>query len=356
MAGNIVVLVPGNLQTRTGGYEYDRRMIAGLRVRGWRVEVQALDSSFPHPDAPARQHAARVLAGIPTDTVVLVDGLALGALADEAAHEASRLRIVALVHLPLADEFGLDRETACRLQASERAALAVTRLIVVTGRSTVGALAKYGIAPERIVVIEPGTDRPTLARRTSSAQVTLLSVGALTAGKGHDVLFRALAAMPTRDWTLICAGSLDRDRTTADRLRTQLRQSGLGDRVTLTGELDAEDLEACYHDADLFVLATLHETYGMAVAEALAHGLPVVSTTTGAIPQLVTRAENGTAAGILVAPGDVGAMTAALSTLISDRQMRERCAESARQVRDRLPTWDGAVEQMAAALEDVNRG
>jgi glycosyltransferase involved in cell wall biosynthesis len=316
----VVMLVPGNLQARTGGYEYDRRMIAGLRARGWQVDVRELDSSFPHPTGAAREHAARVLAAIPPGTLVLVDGLALGALPREAAHEASRLRIVALVHLPLADEFGLDPDTASRLQASERVALGAARLIVVTGRSTVGALSKYGIASGRIVVVEPGTDRAPLARRSSGPVVNILSVGALTAGKGHELLFRALEALSGRNWTLVCAGSALRDWTTAERLRAQLRQSGLADRVTLKGELDAGALEACYLEADLFALATLHETYGMAVAEALAHGLPVVSTTTGAIHDLVSG-DNGMA-GILVPPGDVDALTNALSTLISDERAR----------------------------------
>ena len=182
----------------------------------------------------------------------------------------------------------------------------------------------------------------------------LLSVAAITAGKGHEILFRALEAVPNRDWLLTCAGSLDRDPSTVERLRTRLRASGLDDRVSLAGELDAGALEVCYNSADVFVLATLHETYCMAVAEALAHGLPVVSTTTGAIPELVGAGGNGEPpAGLLVPPGDVGAMTAALSKVLGDARVREQLAEGARRVRDRLPTWDEAVDKMAAALNDV---
>lgn len=354
MTREIVVLVPGRLATRTGGYEYDRRMIAGLRERGWSVDVRELDGGFPYPTSAAREHAARLLAAIPAGTIVLIDGLALGSLPAEVERDASRLKIVALVHLPLAAEIGLDRETAGRLEVRERRALAAAALIVVTGRSTVDVLAKYGVARDRIAVVEPGTDRAPLARGSTGAPWRLLSVAAITAGKGHEILVRALEAVPNRDWLLTCAGSLDRDPSTVERLRTHLRASGLEDRVSLSGELEADALEVCYDGADVFVLATLHETYCMAVAEALAHGLPVVSTTTGAIPQLVGAPGDGEQpAGLLVPPGDVEAMTAALSKLLGDARVREQFAEGARRVRDRLPTWDEAAGRMAVALNDV---
>jgi len=354
-AMTLTVIVPGHLDTRTGGYEYDRRMIAGLRDRSWLVDVRELDGPFPHPTSAALEHAARVLAAIPDGTIVLIDGLACGSLPAEVEHEASRLKIVALVHLPLAAEVGLDRETAARLALSEQRALAAARRIVVTGKSTVDALAQYAVARDRIAVVEPGTDRAPLSHGSTGASVHLLSVGAITAGKGHEILFRALEAIPPYDWRLTCAGSLQRDPSTVERLRAWLRASGMQDRISLAGELDGGALELSYDGADVFVLATLHETYCMAVAEALAHGLPVVSTTTGAIPELVGASDNGEQpAGLLVPPGDVEAMTAALSTLVGDTRARGQFAEGARRVRDRLRTWDEAADKMAAALNDVS--
>jgi len=331
---------------RTGGYEYDRRMVAGLRARGWSVEVRELDDLFPHPADPALDHAARVLAAIPDGLIVLIDGLALGAMPAELEREASRLRIIAIVHLPRAAEVGIDRDTAARLEAGERRALAGAALVVATGRSTVATLADYGVARDRIAIVEPGTERAPLSRGSAGSSLHLLCAATLSAGKGHDILFRALAAVPHRNWHLTCAGSLDRDPPTGERLRAQLRADGLEDHVSLVGELGAAALAACFEAADLFVLATRHETYGMAVAEALARGLPVVSTTTGAIPKLV-----GDHAGLLVPPGDIGAMTDALSQVLGDARLRSRLAEGARRVRDRLPTWDEAVSNMTAALE-----
>jgi glycosyltransferase involved in cell wall biosynthesis len=359
-----VLLVSGSLDTRTGGYIYDRRMMEGLRQRGWTVDVAELDAGFPHPAPAALDQAARALGAVPDGTLVLVDSLALGAMPDLLGREASRLRFVGLVHLPLAAAYGLDPAAAARLESSERRALQAMSLVIVTGTATRPLLARYDLPPDRIVVVEPGTDPAPMASsqssvspqsyvvsgfsRTDRRPVELLTVATLHPGKGHEILLDALAAVPHHDWRLVCAGSLTRDPATADRVRTTARRLRLDDRVRLAGDLDGPALAACYDRADLFVLATLQETYGMAVAEALARGLPVVATSTGAIPELV-----GDEAGVLVPAGDVPALAGALARVMGDADCRARLAEGARRVRDRLPTWETASGRMAAALERV---
>ena len=330
----IALVVPGSIETRSGGYEYNRRIAAGLRARGWTVNVHETAGS---------------LAAIADGTTVVIDGLALGAVADQAERESQRLRLVALVHMPLADDSGLDRATAERLEASERRALTACALIVVTGAATATTIEGYGVPRDRLAVVEPGTDRAPIARGSGDESPHLICVAALTRGKGHEILIAALATLRDRQWTLACAGSLDRDPETVERVRAQIRLNGLEGRVSLVGELDWPALSALYDRADLFVLATLHETYGMAVAEALARGLPVISTTTGAMPDLVS-----VDAGLLVPPGDVNAIGAALACAIDDRSVRDRLAIGARRVRDRLPTWEIAVDQMAAVLGPIS--
>ena len=179
----------------------------------------------------------------------------------------------------------------------------------------------------------------------------LLCVATPNPGKGHAILFRALATVPHRNWRLTCVGSLERHPPTVERLRARLCEDGLTQQVALVGERDAAGLNAIYDTADLFVLATLHETYGMAVAEALARGLPVVSTTTGAIADLV-----GDDAGLLVPPGDEPALAAALSQAIGDRLLYQRLVAGARRARARLPAWDDALSRMTAVLERVTLG
>jgi glycosyltransferase involved in cell wall biosynthesis len=173
-------------------------------------------------------------------------------------------------------------------------------------------------------------------------------VATLNAGKGHTLLIDALATVASRQWHLTCAGSLTRDPATVARVRECVASHHLDDHVTLAGELGSEDLARAYDRSDLFVLATSRETYGMAVAEALARGLPVISTRTGAIPTLV-----GSDAGILVAPGDGRALADALTLGISKAAVRQRWSSGARRVRERLPSWDAAFDKMAAALEPL---
>jgi glycosyltransferase involved in cell wall biosynthesis len=337
-------LIPGRLDTRTGGYEYDRRMIAGLRRRSWNLAVRALDASFPHPTAEALAHAREVLAELPDLATVLIDGLALGAMPDVAAEAARRVRLLALVHHPLAGETGLDAATAARLENSERRALQHARRVIVTSSGTAASLARYGVTPGRIAVVEPGTDRAPLAAGSGSGPVQLLCVASLSPRKGHEILFRALARLRDRAWSLTCVGDCEREPEAVARLRNFLRHEGLEDRVHLAGEADATAIAHHYDRCDVFVLPTLYEGYGMVVAEALARGLPVLSTPTGAIADLVGRD-----AGRLIAAGDVDGWSAALIDVF-DPAVRTRLAEGARRMRDRLPTWDDAVDKMAAAL------
>lgn len=344
-----VFMVPGSIDARTGGSIYDRRMADGLRRRGWDLTVVELAGDFPQPAAVAVADAAQALAALPDGTLVVMDGLALSAMPELIEHEASRLRVIALVHLPLAADVSIDAASRARLAAGERRALAASTLVVVTGAATLGLLEPYALPRDRVAVVEPGTDPAPPARGADGTRVHLLCVATVNAGKGHDVLLEALAAVPNRAWRLTCAGSLTRDRAAAARMRALVGQLELDDRVTLAGELNATRLASCYDTADVFVLATRRETYGMAVAEALARGLPVVSTTTGAIPALV-----GADAGVVVPPGEAAPLAEALSRVIGDADLRARLAAGARAVRDRLQGWEVAAARMDAALQGLN--
>jgi glycosyltransferase involved in cell wall biosynthesis len=162
----------------------------------------------------------------------------------------------------------------------------------------------------------------------------------------------ALASITNRHWRLTCVGSVTRDPATVDRVRAMLRANGIEERVRLAGEVDGAPLAAFYDSGDVFVLPTFYEGYGMAVANALARGLPVISTNTGAIPKLV-GAESTTPAGILVPPGDRQALASALTRVIDDPAVREHYAQGARDRRDQLPTWEDQSQKMADTLVRV---
>ena len=345
----IVLIVPGSIETRTGGYEYDRRIAAGLRHRGWTVVVRELDGSFPRPSTADLHRASLVLAEIADGTTVLVDGLAFSAVPEIVERECRRLTLAAVIHMPLAAETGLTPDQSRQAESSERRALAGAQLVIATGRPTVEAMRRYGVPSHRLMLIEPGTDPAPLARGSGEASVAhLLCVAAITPGKGHAALFRALASIERRDWRLTCVGSLNRSPETVQGCLELLRQTGIEDRVTMAGGVDADDLPAAYDRADLFVLATLHETYGMVVAEALARGLPIVASDTGAIADLV-----GDEAGIVVPPGDERALAHALRSAL-DPRVREKLAAGARRRRERLRSWDDAVAGMESALRSID--
>jgi glycosyltransferase involved in cell wall biosynthesis len=340
-----VVVVPGSLETRTGGYVYDKRIVSGLRALGWTVHVHELDGRLPLAGAAMRDGAAAVLRSIARGSLVIIDGLALGVMPDEVQQAGSGLRLVGLVHHPLAAETGLDVVTRMALETSERRSLALMQHIIVTSRATAGALRWYGVEPPRVSVVVPGVDRVPLAHGSSDGIVELLCVASLTPRKGHEVLFRALAPLAGGPWHLTCVGSPDMDPVLPARLQTLLRELGLAQQVELAGEADAAAVAAHYARSDVFVLPTLYEGYGMAVAEALAHGLPVISTPTGGIADLV-----GDAAGVLVPAGDVNALADALCRVIGDHALRHRLAAGAARVRGSLGTWDDAARAFADIL------
>jgi glycosyltransferase involved in cell wall biosynthesis len=340
-----VFAVPGDLATPTGGYAYDRRIIGELNALGWRTDVVDLGEEFPSPSARARAAACARLAALSVAAPVVIDGLALGVLPEAAQLLGTSRPLVALVHHPLALEAGVSAEDSVRLRASERTALAGARHVIVTSAPTARlVVADYGVSAERVSVVEPGTDRGSQVRRASGGAVALLAVGSVVPRKGYDVLIAALAELAALDWRLTIAGDCARSPATYRQLADAVARHGLGDRIAFRGSVDTDAVRVLYATSDLFVLPSRFEGYGMAYAEAIAHGLPVVGTTAGAIPATVPAD-----AGVLVAPDDVAALAATLRRLIEEPRERERLAAGARAAR--FPSWREQGARFAAVLE-----
>lgn len=348
------LVVPGDPLTPTGGYIYDRRVFDGLAGIGWTTQVHSLAADFPRPSASSVAAAAETFAAIPSARAVVVDGLALAGLSSVLRNEARRLRLAALVHHPVADEHGLSNETRAIVRENERETFAIVERVIVTSRWTARRVEREGVPAGRIRVVEPGTDRPRAApaeRRAANNRVPrLLCVATVTERKGHAVLLDALARLRDRPWRLDCVGSMERDSSTADAIARRIHRLGLERRVALHGEVPPEALDSLYASADAFVLPSYLEGYGMALAEAIARGLPVLSTTAGAIPETVGDA------GLLVPPGNAEALAAALERLLLDDRLRARCASAARARAATLPSWADASAGFAAAIEDLADG
>jgi glycosyltransferase involved in cell wall biosynthesis len=327
--------IPGDIATLTGGYAYDRRIIAELRRLGWAVNVVGLGDGFPRPSAAQKAKAEAGLLATTSGHPLVVDGLAFGALPEIAARLHPTRPVVALVHHPLALETGLTSEEAAELEASERAVLASARYVVATSRWTADLLVeRYGVAPDRIGVVIPGTDRATLATGSGNGPVSLISVGAVVPRKGFDLLVEALAPLAHLRWHLTIVGDRQRDVAAVARLDALIARHGLEQRIDCLVNVPPQRLAELYVGADLFVLASRFEGYGMAFAEALAHGLPIVGTTGGATPHTVPAA-----ASRLAAPGNVAQLSDALRELIEDDGRRSTLAAAARVAAAALPTW-----------------
>ena len=345
---SLALLLPGPIDQFTGGYLYARRLVDCLRAQGIAVAVNELAGGFPDADAEARAASAAALATLPDGAVAVIDGLALAGFAACLDSAARRLRLLALVHHPLAEETGIGDKAASAFAALEALMLPRMAGVICPSARTAAAVAAYGVSPQRIAVAPPGTMKPTrpVTRIAHAGPLHLLSVATVTPRKGHDVLLEALARIDRGSWRLQIIGSLARDGATVAALRARIAKHNLAAQVELAGERQQGCLAEAYESADIFVLASHHEGYGMAFAEALAYGLPIVATTGGAIPETVPAS-----AGLLVPPGDTAALADALARLIGDADLRARLAEGAAAAGATLPDWSAAATGWLAAAE-----
>jgi len=340
----LAFIVPAPIDTVSGGYAYDRRIIAGLRDAGHEVHLVELPGQHPLPDEVAVAASAASLDALPPQTMPVIDGLALPAFDGCAGLMATR-RFVGLIHHPTSLETGLTEADAAKLRGIEQHLFPRLERVIVTSEPTAEKLVSdFGVDRARIVVVVPGTDAAPRAPGSGGPGCAILSVAALVPRKGHDVLMRALARLFDLDWHLTIAGGA-RDAVHAHRLQALADELKIAQHVTFAGELQGEALEALWQRADLFALATHYEGYGMAVAEALKRGLPVVVTSGGAAGALVSPQ-----AGVVCHPGDVPTISKSLRRMIFDVELRRECADVAWEIGQTLPGWSAQARAFADAV------
>ena len=346
-----VLAVPGDLSASTGGYHYDRSLLAALQEDGREATHLPLPGGFPFPDAKEMAEAAEALRKVPEDRTLIIDGLAFGAL-DTAVLDRVRASMIALVHHPLAHESDLPERVASRLRDLERANLAKAAHVLVPSPHIQDVLVEdYGVLRSDISVVRPG--RPASSWRAGRVRRAgpplILSVGLLHPRKGHDILIDALAQLTQPEWRAVIVGSPWAEGY-KEALEDRIETSGLGGRVRLAGRVTEPELEALYEEADLFALATRYEGYGIVFDEALVRGLPIVATTAGAVPGTVPRD-----AGRLVAPDDASAFAEALDNVLTDVAARTAMARAATEAAATLPSWEDAARAVGAILDRSGR-
>ncbi|MFC7380667.1 glycosyltransferase family 4 protein [Sphaerisporangium rhizosphaerae] len=357
-ARSVHVFLPGDVDDATvpsGGNTYDRRVCQGLKDEGWRVHEVAVGGDWPSPGADARTELGRALAALADGAVVLMDGLVACGVPEVVLPQARRLRLAVLVHLPLAAETGIAPAAAGELDAGERTTLRAATAVVATSPWAGRTLIRHhGLDPHRVHVAPPGADPAPLAPGTDGAS-RLLCVAALTPRKGQDLLLRALGTLTGLPWSCDLVGTLNRRPEYVTHLRELIASLGLEDRVRLAGPRTGEALAASYAAADLVVLASRGETYGMVVTEALARGIPVLATAVDAVPETLGHAPDGGVPGVLTPPEDPAALADALRRWLGEPGLRKRIKGSACDRRDMLDGWDVTSRRMAEVLERLRR-
>lgn len=342
--------VPGALTTMTGGSFYDRRLVESLRALGHRIDVITLPEGFPQPGEAAMQAAVALLQALPADQTVIVDGLVFGALPTA---EVARIAapIIALVHHPLALETGLDPAVARLLRGRERDNLRLARHILVPSPHTKAVLvAEYDVEAGKVTVLLPGVDRVAPLAVPKADPPLILSVGILHPRKGHDVLIAALGLLADLEWQAVIVGN-PWDAAHAEDLARMVAASGVGGRIRLAAGVGMAERDRLYAEARLFALATRYEGYGIVFNEALVHGLPIISSRTGAVPETVPQD-----AGLLVAVEDSLGFAGAIRQLLLDHDRRQRMAAAATRAGAELPGWDAVARRAAVVLAATMRG
>lgn len=352
----------------SGGNLYDRRISRGLSDLGWSVAERGVPGTWPRPDAAAFAVLADVMAAIPDGALVVVDGLIASAAAPVLLPAACRLRLVVLVHMPLGEESAGERAggdpavggsargeatPAEAFRGDEAAVLRAAAVVVTTSEWTRARLLElYALRPEAVHVAEPGVDAAKTVNGTASGG-ELLCVAAVAPPKGHDLLVAALTEVADLDWRCGLVGAIDRDPGFVERLRNKARAGGVGARIRFTGPLTGTDLDFAYEAADVLLVASRAETYGMVVTEALARGIPVIATAVGGVPGALGYGSGGQRPGLLIPADDADAMAAALRGWLTDPLLRRRLRKAALQRRETLTGWAVTSDRLVDILKTV---
>lgn len=336
-----VFVYPGDLNQPTGGYRYDAALLAEWAAAGLAVQAISLPGSYPSPSVDDLAAAAALLAPVPAGVPVLIDGLAFAALPGDWLDGLGK-RWQALVHHPLCLETGLDDAAAVRLEASEIAALRRAERVVVTSRATGETLqARFGVPAAKILLAQPGVRR--YPRGTRSEPPMILSVGAISPRKNFDGLVAALAGLTDLAWTATIVGSDAHAPQVGAALRQQIDGLGLAGRIRLTGALTGPDLDRAYAQASVYAHAAHYEGFGMALADALASGLPTVASIGGAVGEWLPDG-----AALKVQP-TAAALAAGLRRLLTDPGLAQGLSERAAAIA--FPTWAASAAAVASLWE-----
>lgn len=345
----LTYLISADYARTTGGWIYNERLLCELAILGWRIDRIELAAGFPDPPPDVIVSASAVLSALPDRTLVLADQVVLAPLADSVQAAAGRLNVAMLMHHPQVLEGSRPPALAASMDAAERLALAHVARVIATSRATARQMiSDYRVEAARLILAEPGTDELPPSGGSGGPGLHLLSLGSVIPRKRHELIVAALSGLADLDWCLTIAGSLAMNETHVGRLRHVIEAGGLAQRITLTGALTGMELEAVWQATDLYVASSVHEGFGMALAEAIARRIPVVSTRSGAVGDWLDPR-----ASILVEPDDAETMRAALRHVLTQPQRLAEMRAGTKAARQSLPTWPQSALTVSHALRTL---
>lgn len=326
----IRLLVPGNVRHGSGGNKYNAKLAQHLTGLGAMVETLTVDGDWPVGSPADRQRFADMLDG---GTTVIADGLVASGAPEEVADSVNAgTKVWILSHMALADHHDLEA----------KALAAATGIICPSAHAAAELQAKHGAL--NILVARPGVDRAQIAE--GSAPPHIVAVAALLPNKNQTLLLEALGQVKDLPWTAALVGTTDANPAYAGEVRAAVEHHRLENRINVTGELTGEAFEDQWHKADLSVLLSESESFGMVVTESLAHGVPViVRQGTGAVEAL-----GNTEAGAALDLSDPNNLTDAIEKWLTDPTLQEHWRNAALTAREHLQGWDTTAAVVLKAL------
>lgn len=351
---NVGLLIYGSLETLSGGYLYDRKLVEHLERQGDRVEIISL---------PWRSYAHHLVDNLSTSLMRRLEGLRVDVLLQDELNHPSlfvlnhRLRprvgypIFSIVHHLRSSEHRPGWQNAF-YRLVERRYLRSLDGFIYNSQTTRGVVESLVGSSRPGLVAYPAGDRlvhlvsigDDATRWQQPGPLRLVFVGNLIPRKGLHTLLEALAKLPAELWRLDVVGRGDADARYALKLLQRASLPDLQPGVRFLGALADQDLANSFRESHLMVAPSSYEGFGIVYLEAMSFGLPAVGTTAGAAAEIITPGENGA----LVAPDDVDALSRVIRELANDRDRLELLSQAARRRFAAHPTWDettGAIRQ-----------
>jgi glycosyltransferase involved in cell wall biosynthesis len=342
---SVYFLSGGDINSLTGGHLYNMHIINGLKNKNYSVSLQAAGGKWDNKEGIDKM-CRLYLQKIPWGSCIIIDSLILASLTNLVRKSMDRFKFLGLIHLPVS--YDIKTGIHGKLSEDELGALNHMHRLVVTGGFTFDLLCNAGIDPRKITIIQPGTDQ--FPRKAQYARVpsNLLCIANYSALKAQDVLIRALSRLKTRNWTLHLYGDTDRDPEYTSFLRSLILYLGLESRIIVHRIVERQNISKVFLEADLFILPSLFESYGMVLSESLAHGIPVISTLAGNIRNTVPEGM-----GILIEPGNEAELADSISSLFDSPEKYSALCTASSSYYKQSRSWEQAVSEFESVIRKI---